>query len=127
MSEFFDEYTHIMADPRKQWPYFDIPGCLKMLSWSVDECGGRIYPRWYTKDGFTRHAVVQLAIAARTNWTYRTVAVISGKKLSSLAVRPGSTDAAMLPNRLYLVAKKDVLALLASTYRRLHLRANFPY
>jgi hypothetical protein len=62
MSEFFDEYTHIVADPRKPWPYFDIPSCLKMLSWSVDECCGRIYPRWSTKDGFTRHAVVQLAL-----------------------------------------------------------------
>jgi hypothetical protein len=40
---------------------------------------------------------------------------------------PSSTVAAIPPNRLYLIAQKDVLALLSSTYRRLHLRANFPY
>jgi hypothetical protein len=62
MSEFFEEYTHIVADPRKTWPYFDVPGCLRRLSWSVDECYGRIAPQWMTKDGLTRHAVVQLAL-----------------------------------------------------------------
>jgi hypothetical protein len=62
MSEFFDESTHIVAEPRKQWPYFDIPGCLRMLSWSVDECYGRIYPKYITKDGLARHAVVQVAL-----------------------------------------------------------------
>jgi hypothetical protein len=62
MSEFFKEYTHIVADPTKTWPYFDIPGCLKRLPWSVDECDGRITPQWMTEDGLTRHAVVQLAL-----------------------------------------------------------------
>ena len=64
MSEFFEEYTHIVADPRKTWPYFDIPGCLRVLPWSVDECYGRITPQWMTEDGLTRHAVVQLALYA---------------------------------------------------------------
>jgi hypothetical protein len=36
MSEFFDEYTHVVAD-LKDWPYFDIPDCLKMLPWSGDQ------------------------------------------------------------------------------------------
>jgi hypothetical protein len=62
MSEFFEEYTHIVAESTKTWPYFDIPGCLKMLPWSVDECYGRIAPQWITKEGLTRHAVVQLAL-----------------------------------------------------------------
>jgi len=62
MSEFFEEYTHIVADSTKPWPYFDIPGRLKILSWSVDECYGRIYPQWITKSGLARHAVVQLAL-----------------------------------------------------------------
>jgi len=62
MSEFFKEYTHLVADPTKTWPYFDIPGCLKMLPWSVDQCYGHIYPQWITKSGLARHAVVQLAL-----------------------------------------------------------------
>jgi hypothetical protein len=62
MSEFFKEYTHLVADPRKPWPYFDIPGCLKRLSWSVRECYGRITPQWIDEHGLTHHAVVQLAL-----------------------------------------------------------------
>jgi hypothetical protein len=62
MPEFFEEYTHIVADPKKTWPYFDIPGRLRVLPWSVDECYGRITPQWITKNGLTRHAVVQLAL-----------------------------------------------------------------
>jgi hypothetical protein len=62
MSELFKEYTHVVADPTKQWPYFDIPGCLKMLSWSVDECYGQIWPQWIENSSLTRHAVVQLAL-----------------------------------------------------------------
>ena len=61
MSELFDEYTHIVAD-LKPWPYFDIPGCLKMLSWSDAECFGRITPQWLKNGSYTRHAVVQLAL-----------------------------------------------------------------
>jgi hypothetical protein len=37
ISELCKEYTHIVAD-LKDWPYFDIPGCLKMLRWSDAEC-----------------------------------------------------------------------------------------
>jgi hypothetical protein len=62
MSEFFEEYTHIVADPMKTWPYFEIPGRLRVLRWSVDECYGRITPQWITEHGLTRHAVVQLAL-----------------------------------------------------------------
>jgi hypothetical protein len=46
-SEFCREYTHIVDD-LKPWSYFDIPGCLKRLSWPVDGCYGRIRPQWAT-------------------------------------------------------------------------------
>jgi hypothetical protein len=62
MSELVREYPHIVADPTKEWLYFDIPGCLKMLSWSVDECFGHIWPQYFEKSSLTRHAVVQLAL-----------------------------------------------------------------
>jgi hypothetical protein len=62
MSELFKEYTHVVTDPTKQWPYFDIPGCLKILSWSVDECFGHIWPQYIENSSLTRHAVVQLAL-----------------------------------------------------------------
>jgi hypothetical protein len=62
MSEFFKEYSHLVADPTKTWPYFDIPGCLKKLSWSVDQCYGHIWPQWFENSGLKRHAVVQLAL-----------------------------------------------------------------
>jgi hypothetical protein len=62
MSELFKEYTHVVTDPTKQWPYFDIPGCLKMLSWSVDECFVCIWPQYIENSSLTRHAVVQLAL-----------------------------------------------------------------
>jgi hypothetical protein len=62
MSEIFKEYTHIVVDPTKTWPYFDIPGCLKRLSWSVNECYGHIWPQWFENSSLTRHAVVQLAL-----------------------------------------------------------------
>src|SRR6266576_2756734 len=61
MSELLDEYTHIVAD-LKNWPYFDIPGCLKMLRWSDAECSGHITPQWLENGLYTRHAVVQLAL-----------------------------------------------------------------
>jgi hypothetical protein len=61
ISEFCREYTHIVDD-LKNWPYFDIPGCLKRLSWSLDECYGRIGPQWIRNSSLTRHAVVQLAL-----------------------------------------------------------------
>jgi hypothetical protein len=59
--EFWKEYTHIVSD-LKPWPYFDIPGCLKRLSWSDDECSGHITHQWLDKSLYTRHAVVQLAL-----------------------------------------------------------------
>ena len=63
MSEFFEEYTHIVADSTKTWPYFDIPSCLKILPWSYAECFSRIRLQWYVANsGWTRHAVVQLAL-----------------------------------------------------------------
>jgi hypothetical protein len=61
ISELCREYTHIVDD-LKWWPYFDIPSCLKRLSWSVDECYGRIMPQWIQNSSLTRHAVVQLAL-----------------------------------------------------------------
>jgi hypothetical protein len=63
MSEFFEEYTHIVAD-LKPWDYFDIPNCLKRLSWSVDQCYTHIVPQWFKGSLLTRHAVVQLALYA---------------------------------------------------------------
>jgi hypothetical protein len=50
MSELFREYTHIVAEPMKKWPYFDIPGCLRKLSWSVGQCYQHITPRWIEND-----------------------------------------------------------------------------
>jgi hypothetical protein len=65
MSEFFKEYTHLVADPTKTWPYFDIPGCLKRLTWSVGQCYKHLAPHWLPRDeGLSRHAVVQLALYA---------------------------------------------------------------
>lgn len=61
ISELCREYTHIVSD-LKNWPYFDIPGRLKMLSWSDAECTGHITPQWLEKGLYTRHAVVQLAL-----------------------------------------------------------------
>jgi hypothetical protein len=61
ISELCREYTHIVDD-LKWWPYFDIPGCLKRLPWSVDECYRRISPQWIQNSSLTRHAVVQLAL-----------------------------------------------------------------
>ena len=62
MSEFFEEDTHIVADSTKTWPYFDIPGCLKILHLSDAECSSRITHRWLESGGYSRHAVVQLAL-----------------------------------------------------------------
>jgi hypothetical protein len=64
MSEFFEKYTGIVADPTKTWPYFDIPGCLKRLPWSVKQCYGHITPGWIENSLLTRHAAVQLALYA---------------------------------------------------------------
>jgi hypothetical protein len=64
MSELFREYTHIVAEPMREWPHFDIQACLKKLSWSVEQCYQHITPRWIENDLFTPHAVVQLALYA---------------------------------------------------------------
>jgi hypothetical protein len=64
MSEFFKEYTHLVTDPTKTWPYFDIPGCLKRLPWTVHQCYNHIPRRWFENSLLTRHAVVQLALYA---------------------------------------------------------------
>jgi hypothetical protein len=64
MSEFFKEYTHLVADPTKTWPYFDIGGCLKRLPWSVNQCYQHIARQWFKDSLLTRHAVVQLALYA---------------------------------------------------------------
>ena len=63
ISELCREYTHIVDD-LKWWPYFDIPGCLKRLPWSVDQCYRHIGPPWIKNSSLTRHAVVQLALYA---------------------------------------------------------------
>src|SRR5262245_7861712 len=64
MSEFFQEYTHLVVDPHQLWPYFDVAECLKRLPWTVHQCRGHITRRWFEKDHLTRHAVVQLALYA---------------------------------------------------------------
>jgi hypothetical protein len=63
ISELCREYTHIVDD-LKSWPYLDIPGCLKRLSWSVNQCYRHIGPQWINNSSLTRHAVVQLALYA---------------------------------------------------------------
>jgi hypothetical protein len=62
MSELLRKYYSIVVEPEKDWLYFDIPGCLEKLPWSLGQCYAHISPHWLDGSSFTRHAIVQLAL-----------------------------------------------------------------